>query len=155
MQMQMNKTTMPKQDEIQRQWHLIDADGKVLGRMATQIATILRGKDKTLFMPSVDCGDFVVVTNASKMVLTGNKLEQKMHFRHSGQPGGGTLTPYVKLMAEKPELVVELAVKGMLPKNKLRDRQLKRLKIFSGAEHTHAAQFANIKPIPVVDEKKA
>ncbi len=147
----MNKTTMPRREEIQRQWHLMDAEGKVLGRMATQIATILRGKDKPLYMPSVDCGDFVVVTNAAKIVLTGNKLEQKTHFRHSGQPGGGTLTPYVKLMAEKPEKAVELAVKGMLPKNKLGDRQLKRLKIYRGAEHPHAAQFAT----PSVEEKKA
>ncbi|MBN1823912.1 MAG: 50S ribosomal protein L13 [Endomicrobiales bacterium] len=135
-------TYVPKREEIKRKWRVIDASGKVLGRLATQVATILRGKDKSCFAPSVDCGDFVLILNASKVVLTGKKLEQKFDFRHSGYPGGDTLTPYKKLMADNPEKAVRVAVKGMLPKNKLADRQMKRLRIFKGSEHPHTAQVA-------------
>lgn len=135
------KTFLPKENEIQRKWHLIDADGKVLGRLATQVADILRGKKKTLYCNHLDCGDFVVLINASKVVLTGNKLEQKTAFRHSGYVGGTTFTPYKKLMAETPDKAVVMAVKGMLPKNKLADRQITRLKVYRDGVHPHAAQF--------------
>jgi large subunit ribosomal protein L13 len=135
------KTYFPKIDEIKRGWHLIDADGKVLGRLATEVANILRGKDKAIFSNDIDCGDFVVITNAAKVVLTGKKIEQKVAYRHSGYPGGAKFTPYSKLMAEKPEKAVEFAVKGMLPKNKLANRQITRLKVYRSSEHPHSAQF--------------
>lgn len=144
--MNSNKTFMPKTEEIQRKWHLMDAKGKVLGRLATQIADVLRGKNKALFTPYVDCGDFVVVTNAEKVVLTGKKIDQKTDFRHSGYPGGDKYVPYRKLMEERPERVIELAVKGMLPKNKLADRQITRLKVYRDGKHPHQAQFAVPKP---------
>ncbi|MHB9156344.1 MAG: 50S ribosomal protein L13 [Endomicrobiales bacterium] len=137
-----NKTYLAKPNEIKREWRAIDASGKVLGRMATEIADILRGKRKTCFAPHMDCGDFVVVTNAQKVRLTGKKLDQKIDYRHSGYPGGDSYTPYKKLMENHPEKVVLLAVKGMLPKNKLADKQLKRLKVYRDAQHPHSAQFA-------------
>lgn len=136
------KSYLPKAGTIKRKWHIIDAQGQVLGRLATAVADTLRGKKKRTYCNSVDCGDFVIVTNASKVVLTGNKINQKTAFRHSGYPGGDTLTPYAKLMAESPEKAVRLAVKGMLPKNRLAARQIVRLKIYRGAEHPHSAQFA-------------
>jgi large subunit ribosomal protein L13 len=135
-------TYLAKTGEIQRKWHLIDADGKVLGRLATKVADLLRGKGKRIFSNDVDCGDFVIITNASKIALTGNKLEQKIAYRHSGYPGGDKYTPYKRLMAESPEKAMEFAVKGMLPKNKLGARQLKRLKIYRDTAHPHAAQLA-------------
>jgi large subunit ribosomal protein L13 len=131
------KTYLPKQEEIQRRWHVIDARGKALGRLATQAADILRGKDKPIYSNHVDCGDYVVVTNATKVVLTGKKLEQKIDYRHSGYPRGDRYIPYSKLMTDNPEKAVRLAVKGMLPKNKLADRQIKRLKVYRTAEHPH------------------
>jgi large subunit ribosomal protein L13 len=146
------KTYFPKSNEIVRGWHHIDASGKVLGRLSTHIADVLRGKDKVIFSRDIDCGDFVVVTNAEKIVLTGKKLEQKLDFRHSGYPGGDKYTTYEKLMAEKPERALLLAVKGMLPKNKLADRQITRLKVYRSNEHPHAAQFA--KKAVVGEEKK-
>jgi len=123
-----------------------DADGKVLGRLATKVADLLRGKGKKIFSNDVDCGDFVVITNIAKVVLTGNKLEQKIAYRHSGYPGGDKYTPYKRLMAETPEKALLFAVKGMLPKNKLAARQITRMRIFRDAAHTHAAQLA--KPAP-------
>ena len=132
--MKNGKTYLPKTEEITRKWHFIDADGQVLGRLA------LRGKRKAIYTSHIDCGDFVVLTNVSKIVLTGKKLEQKTAFSFSGYPGGAKLTPYSKLMAENPEKAVRIAVKGMLPQNKLADKQMKRLKLFKGAEHTHQAQ---------------
>ena len=135
------KTYQPRTEEIKREWHLIDASGKVLGRLATNVADILRGKKKTCFSSYVDCGDFVVITNASKVVLTGNKLEQKLDYRHSGYPGGDKYTPYSRLMAENPEKAVRLAVKGMLPKNRLADKQIRRLKIFKDSKHNFDGQF--------------
>lgn len=146
------KTYFPKSDEIKRAWHLIDGNGQVLGRLATKVANILRGKDKAMFSRDIDCGDFVVITNASKIVLTGKKLEQKFNFRHSGYPGGDVLTPYSKLMADNPERAVELAVKGMLPKNKLADKQIRRLKVYKTGEHPHGAQFT-VKTV-AAEEKK-
>lgn len=136
------KTYLPKADGIDRKWHLIDADGKVLGRLAVEIADILRGKKKVIYTNHIDCGDFVVVTNASKIALTGKKLDQKTHFTYSGYPGGTKFTPYSVLMEEQPEKALMLAVKGMLPKNKLADKQLKRLRVFKDANHSHGAQFA-------------
>ncbi|OEG71651.1 50S ribosomal protein L13 [Candidatus Endomicrobiellum trichonymphae] len=134
------KTFLPKQDAIGRKWHLMDADGKVLGRLAVKIAELLRGKNKVFYTNHIDCGDFVVITNASKIVLTGKKLAQKTYFTYSGYPGGAKLTPYSVLMAKSPEKALFAAVKGMLPKNKLADRQIKRLKVFKDDKHTHVAQ---------------
>jgi large subunit ribosomal protein L13 len=143
------KSYLPKTDEIKREWHFIDAKGKVLGRLATKVADILRGKIKASYTPFFDCGDFVVITNAEKIVLTGKKLEQKIDYRHSGYPGGDRYIPYSQLMADNPEKAVMLAVKGMLQHNKLGRAQLTRLKVYRGAEHPHAAQTG------VKKEKKA
>ncbi|MDR2066559.1 MAG: 50S ribosomal protein L13 [Endomicrobium sp.] len=136
------KTYLPKQDAIERKWHLIDANGKVLGRLAVEVADLLRGKGKAFYINHIDCGDFVIVTNASKIVLTGKKLDQKTYFTFSGYPGGAKLTPYSVLMAESPQKALFSAVKGMLPKNKLADRQITRLKVFKDDKHNHSAQLA-------------
>ncbi|MCA6079907.1 MAG: 50S ribosomal protein L13 [Endomicrobium sp.] len=136
------KTYLPKQDAVERKWHLIDADGKILGRLAVKIAELLRGKSKVFYTNHIDCGDFVVVTNASRIVLTGKKLSQKTYFTYSGYPGGAKLTPYSVLMVKSPEKALFAAVKGMLPKNKLADRQITRLKVFKGDKHMHGAQLA-------------
>ncbi|MDR1474231.1 MAG: 50S ribosomal protein L13 [Endomicrobium sp.] len=136
------KTYLPKQDAIERKWHLIDANGKILGRLAVEIAEILRGKNKVFYTNHIDCGDFVVVVNASKVVLTGKKLDQKTYFTYSGYPGGAKLTPYSVLMEKSPQKALRAAVKGMLPKNKLADRQITRLKVFKDDKHTHSAQLA-------------
>lgn len=138
--MKNGKTYLPQKEEIKRKWHFIDAEGKVLGRLAVEVSALLRGKGKAIYTSHIDCGDFVVLTNISKIVLTGKKLEQKTAFSFSGYVGGGKLTPYSKLMVENPEKAVRIAVKGMLPQNKLADKQIKRLKLFRGAEHTHQAQ---------------
>jgi large subunit ribosomal protein L13 len=134
------KTYVTKQEDINRQWYLINAEGCVLGRLASLISDVLRGKNKPIFSPEVDCGDYVVVVNAEKIVLTGKKLKQKVAWTHSGYPGGLKLTLYDKLMAEKPEEALKRAVKGMLPHNKLRDRMLKKLKIYKGPAHEQEAQ---------------
>ena len=132
------KSYIAKPAEVQRNWYLVDAEGKTLGRLATEIATILRGKHKPTFTPHVDGGDFVVVVNASKVVLTGKKLDQNRY--HTGYVGGLKEISYREMMEKKPEEVVAHAVSGMLPKNKLRARMMTRLRVFAGAEHTHAAQ---------------
>jgi large subunit ribosomal protein L13 len=137
-----NKTYLPKVDGIDRKWHLINADGEVLGRLAVRVAEILRGKRKVIYTNHIDCGDFVVITNAKKIVLTGKKLDQKEHFSYSGYPGGTKFTPYSVMMEKQPEKAFMLAVKGMLPKNKLADKQLKRLKVYKDDKHKHSAQFA-------------
>ena len=134
------RTYTPKPDEINRTWHVIDATDVVLGRLASQIAVLLRGKHKTMFAPHIDTGDFVIVINAEKVALTGAKKQQKMDYRHSGHPGGLTATSYAELLESNPRRAVEKAVKGMLPHNKLGRQQLKKLKIYSGSEHPHAAQ---------------
>jgi large subunit ribosomal protein L13 len=134
------KTQVAKKDEVKRDWLVVDAEGKVLGRVATAIANILRGKHKPTFTPSVDTGDFVIVLNADKIELTGTKLEKKVYYRHSGFPGGIKSTTAGQLMAKKPEEVIRKAVKGMLPKNKLARHMLKKLKIYTGGEHPHEAQ---------------
>jgi large subunit ribosomal protein L13 len=134
------KTHSTKPSEITREWLLVDADGVVLGRLASEVAKRLRGKHKPNFSPHLDVGDHVIVVNASKVVMTGNKLNDKFHYRHSGYPGGLSAVPYSKLMATKPELAIEKAVKGMLPSNRLGRAMLKKLKVYAGPEHTHAAQ---------------
>jgi len=134
------KTYSPKPEDISRRWYVVDAQGAVLGRLATQVATILRGKHKPMFAPHMDTGDHVIVVNAGKVVLTGGKEGKKIAYHHSGYPGGMTATGYDKLMREKPEFVVEKAVRGMLPKNRLGRSMLSKLSVYAGEEHRHAAQ---------------
>lgn len=134
------RTYTPKPGDVERTWHVIDATDVVLGRLATQVATLLRGKHKATFAPHVDGGDFVIVINADKVALTGNKREQKLAYRHSGYPGGLRATPIGELLEKKPERVVEKAVRGMLPKTSLSRAQLSKLKVYAGPEHPHAAQ---------------
>ena len=133
-------TTMPKAGEITRKWYILDAAGKPLGKTAAVAATLLRGKHKPEYTPHADCGDFVIVINAEKAVLTGKKLDQKYYRTHSGWVGGLKETQYRKLMQDKPELAMRLAVRGMLPRNIITKDSLTRLKIFRGPEHIHAAQ---------------
>ena len=134
------RTYSPKPGDVQRQWHVIDATDVVLGRLATQAATLLRGKHKPTFAPHVDTGDFVVIINADKVALTGSKRENKIAYRHSGYPGGLKAVNYVELLEKNPEKAVEKAVKGMLPHNSLGRQMLKKLKVYSGPEHPHTAQ---------------
>ena len=134
------RTYTPKASEITRTWHVIDATDIVLGRLATTAANLLRGKHKPIFAPHVDTGDFVIIINADKVALTGAKREQKKAYRHSGHPGGLTATTYAELLESNPRLAVEKAVKGMLPHNKLGRQQIKKLKVYAGSEHPHAAQ---------------
>lgn len=134
------KTYVAKPKDIKRQWYVVDATDRPLGRLATKVAEVLQGKHKAMYTPNIDTGDFVIVVNASKVKLTGDKLAKKMYFRHSGYPGGEKHISYEKLMAEKPEFVVEKAVKGMLPSTKMGQAMFKKLKVYSGAEHNHAAQ---------------
>ena len=133
-------TYMANAATVERKWYILDAAGKPLGKTAALAADILRGKIKPTYTPHVDCGDYVIVINADKSVLTGKKLEQKYYYTHSGYVGGLKATQYKRLMAEKPELAMRLAVKGMLQKNKLAADQLTRLRVFRGEEHTHQAQ---------------
>ena len=133
-------TYSPKPGEVTRNWHVIDASDVVLGRLAASVATLLRGKHKATYAPHVDTGDFVVVVNASKIALSGNKAPSKMAYRHSGRPGGLKAVPYGELLANDPRQAVERAVWGMLPKNKLSRQQLKKLKVYAGPEHPHVAQ---------------
>ena len=134
------KTFVAKEHEIEKNWHLIDASNKVLGRLATEIATILRGKNKPIFTPHMDAGDYVVVVNAERVVLTGNKLEKKTYYRHSGYVGGLKKTTAKEMLEKKPENFIKLAVKGMLPKTSLGRRQLTKLKVYAGPDHPHRAQ---------------
>ena len=133
-------TTMLTKETVERKWYVLDAAGKPMGKTAALAADLLRGKLKTNYTPHVDCGDFVIIINAEKAVLTGKKLEQKYYRTHSGYPGGLHEVQYKRLMQEKPELAMRLAVKGMLQKNTIAQWQLKRLRVFAGSEHTHAAQ---------------
>ena len=133
-------TFQAKKGEIERDWYLVDSDDKVLGRLASRIASILRGKEKPIFAPHVDTGDFVVVLNAPKVKLTGRKLNDKMYYSHSGYPGGLKVTAAKDLLEKKPEEVIRRAVKGMLPKNRLGRMQLKKLKVYRGHKHPHEAQ---------------
>ena len=133
-------TYMPKANEVERKWYLLDAEGKTLGALATEAATLLRGKHKPIFTPHVDTGDFVVVINADKVVLTGKKLDQKTYYHHTGYIGNLKSTNLEKLLASKPERVIQQAVKGMMPKGPLGRQMLSKLKIYAGSEHPHAAQ---------------
>ena len=134
------RTYSPKAGEVTRTWHVIDAEDVVLGRLASQAASLLRGKHKTTFAPHIDTGDFVVIINADKVALTGAKLRDKIDYRHSGYPGGLRATSYADLLEQNPRRAVEKAVKGMLPHNKLGRQQLKKLKVYAGPEHPHQAQ---------------
>lgn len=134
------KTAVTKPHEVTRDWYHIDAEGKTLGRLAVAIADLLRGKGKPNFDPSVDCGDFVVVTNAEKVVLTGRKLDQKVYRHHTGHPGGFRQVGVKKMLDTHPHRVLEKAVRGMIPHNKLGDRVYTKLKVYAGAEHPHSAQ---------------
>lgn len=134
------KTQVPRTNDISRDWYVVDADNMVLGRLATRIATVLRGKNKPIFAPSVDTGDFVIVVNAEKIALTGNKLSDKIYYSHSGYPGGIKSIAAGKLIEKKAEELIRKAVKGMLPKNKLATQMLKKLKVYAGGSHPHKAQ---------------
>ena len=134
------RTFTPKPGDIERRWHIIDANDDVLGRLATQTAVLLRGKHKPTFAPHIDMGDFVVIINAGKVALTGNKREQKLAYRHSGYPGGLRSVNYTELLDKNPQRAVEKAIRGMLPKNSLGRAQLTKLKVYAGPEHPHAAQ---------------
>ena len=140
-------TLTPKKNEIERQWWLVDAEGMTLGRLATEIARILRGKHKPIYTPHLDTGDHVVVANASKVALSGNKAEQKTYFRHSGFMGGEQHIPFKRMIEKHPERVIELAVKGMLPKNTLGRHMSEKLRVYSGAEHPHHGQ--NPQPLQI------
>ncbi len=134
------KTYSPKASEIHHDWWVVDAEGKVLGRLASEVAKILRGKHKPMYTPHLDTGDHVVVVNAEKVRLTGNKAEQKTYFRHTGYMGGEKLTPVEEMLEKHPERVIELAVKGMLPKNNLGRLMRKKLRVYAGAKHPHEGQ---------------
>jgi large subunit ribosomal protein L13 len=136
----MQKTWNAKTGEVTRQWYVVDAEGKILGRLATQIAETLRGKGKPQYTPHVDTGDFVVVVNAEKIAVTGKKLDDKLYYRHSGYPGGLRSRPLREELDRRPTEVLRRAVKGMLPRNRLGRAQLKKLKIYAGPEHPHEAQ---------------
>lgn len=136
----MKTTFMANAANIERKWYVVDAAGQTVGRLAAEVAKVLRGKNKPTFTPHVDTGDFVIVINAEKAVFTGKKLTDKMYFRHSGYPGGTTFTAAGKLMEKAPEKVIEKAVRGMLPKNRLGAQMYRKLNVYAGSEHSHAAQ---------------
>lgn len=133
-------TTVAKKEDLQKDWYVVDLEGKVLGRTATEIARVLRGKHKAIYTPSVDTGDFVIVLNAHKVRLTGNKMQKKMYYNHSGFIGGLTTVSADKMLQKAPEELIRRAVKGMLPKNKLGRQMYKKLKVYCGADHPHQAQ---------------
>ncbi len=149
------RTFSPKADDIQRQWHIIDASDVVLGRLATQAAILLRGKHKPIFAPHMDTGDFVIVINAEKVALSGRKLEQKRAYRHSGYPGGMHSIAYGDLLEQHPERVIEKAVRGMLPKNSLGRSQLRKLKVYAGPDHPHQAQQPTLFEIKQIAQEAA
>lgn len=134
------KTFSAKPAEVKRDWYVVDAEGKTLGRLATEVARRLRGKHKAEYTPHVDTGDYIVVVNAEKVVVTGNKTTDKMYYRHTGYPGGIREINFEKLQERKPEMIIEKAVKGMLPRNPLGRAMFRKLKVYAGAEHNHAAQ---------------
>ena len=133
-------TPMAKKGSVERKWHLIDADGKTLGRLASRVALILRGKSKPIFTPHVDAGDFVVIVNAAKVALTGNKWKEKLYIHHSGYPGGLKSISAEKVLGKHPERLITMAVQGMLPKTKLGRKLIKKLKVYAGDAHPHQAQ---------------
>ena len=134
------KTFVTKPAEVDRKWYVVDAEGQTLGRLATKLAETLRGKHKTIYSPSVDCGDYVIVINAEKIAVTGNRMDDKMYHRHSGYPGGLTSVTLRRLLETYPERAIQSAVKGMLPKNSLGRQMLKKMKVYAGTEHPHQAQ---------------
>ena len=136
----MKRTYVTNPEDVQRDWYVVDASGQTLGRLATQIARIVRGKHKPIYSPSVDVGDYVIVINAEKIHVTGQKLDQKIYYRHSGYPGGLTEVPLRRMLETHPTRVVEHAVRGMLPKNRLGRKMIKKLKVYAGSEHPHEAQ---------------
>ena len=136
----MNKTSVPSIDSIERQWYLVDAENQTLGRLATEVASVLRGKNKASFTPHLDTGDFVIVVNADKIRVSGNKPQQKLYRRHSGRPGGMKVETFAALQQRIPERIVEKAIKGMLPHNALGRQLFRKLKVYKGAEHPHGAQ---------------
>lgn len=141
------KTMSAKPQEVRREWYVVDATGKTLGRLAAEVARRLRGKHKAEFTPHVDTGDYIVVLNAGKVSVTGNKLEDKVYYRHSGYPGGIKAIALKDLLATKPERAIEIAVKGMLPKNPLGRAMFRKLKVYAGGEHNHGAQMP--KPLEI------
>ena len=140
-------TFMANPDKIDRKWYVVDAEGCTLGRLASEVANVLRGKNKPIYTPHVDCGDYVIVVNADKIKVTGKKLDQKIYYRHSEYVGGMKKTTLRELLAKKPERVIELAVKGMLPKGPLGRSLYTKLHVYAGAEHTHAAQKPEVMAI--------
>ncbi len=134
------KTLVARNEDSNRNWHLINADGKTLGRLATEVANLLRGKHKAIYTPYIDTGDFVIVVNARKIKITGKKEQQKVYYRYSGYPGGMTEISYKKMLTKFPTRIIREAVRGMVPHNKLGKAMLKKLKVYSGSEHTHLAQ---------------
>ncbi len=138
---------MAKPLEVERKWYLIDASGQTLGRLASEVATLLRGKHKPEYTPHVDTGDFVIIINAEKIVLTGNKLDQKKYRHHSGYPGGLKETSYRELLNKRPEKAIEVAVRGMLPKNRLGRKLFTKLKVYRGSEHPHQAQKPEVREL--------
>ena len=141
----MNKTSVPSIDSIDRQWYLVDAENQTLGRLATEVASVLRGKNKASYTPHLDTGDFVVVVNADKVKVSGSKPQQKLYRRHSGRPGGMKVETFAHLQERLPERIVEKAIKGMLPHNALGRQMYRKLKVYKGTEHPHSAQ----KPQPL------
>ncbi len=136
----MNKTSVPSPDSIDRQWFLVDAENQTLGRLATEVASVLRGKTKPNFTPHLDTGDFVIVINAEKIIVTGKKSDQKLYRRHSGRPGGMKIETFKSLQSRIPERIVEKAIKGMLPHTRLGRQLFNKLKVYKGPEHPHSAQ---------------
>lgn len=146
----MNKTALPTPETIERKWYVVDAANQRLGRLATEIATILRGKNKPNFTPHIDTGDFVIVVNAEKVAVTGKKADQKVYKRHSGRPGGMKEESFSKLQARIPERIIEVAVKGMLPKTTLGRQQFTKLKVYTGDTHPHSAQQPEVLAINTI-----
>jgi large subunit ribosomal protein L13 len=142
------RTFVPKPSEITRTWYVVDAEGMVLGRLATEVARVLRGKHRPIFAPHLDTGDHVIIVNAAKVVLTSDKAQQKMAYRHSGYPGALRSTSYAELLAKKPDELVRRAVRGMLPKNTLGRQMLTKMKVYAGPEHPHAAQLPRPLALP-------
>ena len=136
----MKKTYVTKPDDIERRWYVVDASGKTLGRLASEVAQVVRGKHKPIYSPSIDAGDFVIVVNAERIHVTGNKLDDKVYYRHSSYPGGLKEVPLRRMLEKHPTRVIRHAVKGMLPKNRLGRKMLKKLKVYAGPEHPHEAQ---------------
>jgi large subunit ribosomal protein L13 len=149
------RTYTPRPNEVERKWYIVDAEGKTLGRLSSTIAAMLKGKNKPQYAPHLDTGDFVIVVNAEKVVTTGNKETQKFYYRHSGYPGGLSAVSLKQMRQRHPERIIEAAVRGMLPKNVLGEQQLKKLKVYAGPKHPHAAQNPAELPIDTLEKAGA